>query len=134
MMSWPYSPAMDTFQCKDGRVVELDWQDDEMIVWTTGDARQRIGNITFRYIEGGAEDGSGDHYLVTNMHLDGPNASADFIGQGIGRQIIRQVGEGMPIVFSADDGNRRDDGSHLTGAGPGFATRMIEEGLASWDT
>jgi hypothetical protein len=125
---------MDTFQCKDGRTVELDWQDDEMVVWTTGAQREKIGSITFLFREGLMPDGSDAHYLVTNMHLEGPNGSRAYLHQGIGRAIIRDVSELTPIVFSPDDGQRHDDGSHLTDMGPEFAHRMVQEGLAGWDT
>jgi len=128
-----HNREMDTFTCSDGRIVELDWRDDEMVVWTTGSSRERIGSIVFDYIEGADERVSGDYCLVTNMHLEGPNGSRSFLGQGIGTQIIKQVGEWTPIAFSPDDGRKRDDGSHLTGMGPDFARKMVKRGLAFFD-
>jgi hypothetical protein len=124
---------MDTFQCRDGRLVEFDWTaNNEMVVWTTGDARERIGSICFRNVEG-AGDGDDDFFLVTNMHLEGPNDSRAYLGQGIGREIIsRAVEGGTPVAFSRDDGSAREDGSHLTGLGPAFARKMVAEGLAFW--
>ena len=123
---------MDIFQCKDGRTVELEWDGAEMTVWTTCPARQQIGKIIFDEIEGPSGRGDGDCFLVVNMHLEGPNYSRDYVGQGIGREIIRRVGEDVPVVFTPYDGNSRGDGSHLTDMGPGFAQQMVREGLASW--
>lgn len=116
---------------RDGRTVELEWGNDEMVVWTTGTPRELIGSFTFQHIEGASEDGHGDHYLITNMHLEGPNGRREYINQGIGREIVRIVSEILPVVFSSDDGMQSDNGSHLTDMGPGFARRMVCEKLAS---
>lgn len=120
------------YYCKDRRAVELEWDSDKMTAWTAGETREEIGRITFLYIEGASENGDDEYYLVTNMHLEGPNDSRDYTGQGIGREIIKRVGANTPIVFAPDDGNLREDGSHLTEMGPEFAKRMVSEGLASW--
>lgn len=125
---------LEPYTTKDGRTVELDWSGDEMKVWTTGDKRELIGTFSFTYVEGPSERGTDDYWHLTHMHLEGPASDPhSYRRQGIGREIINQVGAHTPIVFTPDDGNRRDDGSHLTGDGPGFARRMVAEGLASWD-
>lgn len=122
------------YTTKDARIVELDWSDDEMKVWTSGETRELIGTFSFAYVEGPSGRGTDDYWHLTHLHLEGPASDPHSSrGQGIGREIIRQVGVHTSIVFTLDDGNRRDDGSHLTGDGPGFARRMVAEGLASWD-
>jgi GNAT superfamily N-acetyltransferase len=116
-----------SFQLNDNRVVELEWDDDEMIVWAMSPQRTEIGRFTFSHIEGASEYTADDYYLVTNMQLD-----HDYRRNGIGREIIRQVGEIYPVVFSPNDGNTRSDGSHLVEDGPQFATMMVAAGLAHW--
>lgn len=115
----------------DGRVVELQWEPDEMTVWTHGESRQRIGSIVFVPYEGDRPDGRDDYYLVVNMHLEGPGSTGTYARQGIGQEIIERVREDRPIVFGPDDGSTRDDGSHLTGFGSAFARKMVALGLAT---
>ena len=86
------------------------------------------------YVEGPSGSGDDDYYHVQNMFLEGPDGSRKYLQQGIGRAIIEEVGScDIPIVFTRNDGIKRDDGSHLTGDGPSFATKMVSEGLAYWD-
>lgn len=120
------------FSLRDGRKVELEWTDhDEMKVWTHNSSRELIGSFHFMHVEGADEGGRGDYYLVTGMHLEGPAGQKAYINYGIGREIVRRVREIYPIVFGPDDGTTRSDGSHLTEMGPGFARKMVEEGLAT---
>lgn len=132
---FPMEDEPETYTTKDARVVELDWSDDEMKVWTTGEERELIGSFSFTHVEGPSGRGDDDYWHLTHMHLEGPASDPhSYERQGIGREIIAQVGADIPIVFTPDDGIRRDDGSHLTGDGPAFARRMVAEGLASWDS
>ena len=124
---------MATFRCNDGRTVDLDWQDGIMIVSTTGAIKERVGSISFSHREDHLSEEANDYYLVINMHLDGPYGCRAYLHQGIGREIIRIVGQEMPVVFTRHDGQTRGDGSHLTGDGPIFAGKMVEQGLAYWD-
>lgn len=58
----------------DGRIVYLEWTfSAEMVAWTTGADRERIGSISFKLIEGDRSDGFDDRYLVTSMSMDGPD-------------------------------------------------------------
>jgi hypothetical protein len=75
------------------------------------DARCDVGAMEFRIIET-------DHdsfLMLTWAYLDLLDPSYRF--QGIGRECLRRVKErsGMVIVAQDDDGQRRGDGSHLTG-------------------
>lgn len=122
-----------TFTTKSKGDVEIEWtDDDEFIVRTPTHPQKLIGSISFTHIEG-VDRHDEDRYLVTNMYLDGPDESGDYIGQGIGREIIESVREWGRVTFHYGDGTRRDDGGHLTGDGPGFASKMVAEGLASWE-
>lgn len=119
------------FTTKNKGDVQIEWtDDDEAIVWTVATPPELIGSITFMHIEG-ADRHDYDHYLVTNMYLDGPNGSGDYKRQGIGQEIISNMC--TPVTFHVDDGNRRDDGGHLTGDGPGFAGKMVAKGFAHWE-
>ncbi|PVX27906.1 hypothetical protein [Sphingomonas pokkalii] len=119
------------FTTKNKGDVQIEWTDeDEVIVRTVATPPELIGSMTFRYIEG-ADRYDEDRFVVTNMYLDGPNGSGDYIRQGIGQEIISSMV--TPVTFHVDDGNRRDDGGHLTGDGPGFARKMVSKGLAYWE-
>ena len=119
------------FPTKNKGDVRIVWTErDEVIVWTVSSPPELIGSITFTHIEG-ADRHIDDHYLVTNMYLDGPNGSGDYKRQGIGEEIISNTC--IRVRFHVDDGNRRDDGGHLTGDGPGFAAKMVAKGFAYWE-
>ncbi len=119
------------FTTKNKGDVEIEWtDDDEAIVRTLATPPELIGSITFRHIEG-ADRYDEDHFVVINMYLDGPKGRGDYIKQGIGQEIISS--SPIPVTFHVDDGNRRDDGGHLTGDGPGFARKMVAKGLAHWE-
>ncbi|WP_373473809.1 hypothetical protein [Sphingorhabdus lacus] len=123
-----------THKCKDGRIVELEWSDDDaMEAWTNDVPRKKIGSIEFSFTEGPSGRGDDDYYYVQKMFLEGPDGTGAYIGQGIGRAIIKIVGEMLPIVFSPDDAQRRPDGSHLTGLGSSFARKMVDDRLATFD-
>ena len=118
------------FTTKSKGDVRIEWADDEAKVWTLATPPNLIGSITFKHVEG-ADFYDDDHYVVTNMYLDGPNDSGDYKRQGIGQEILSQ--SPYPVTFYRHDGIQRDDGGHLTGEGPGFAEKMVEKGLASWE-
>lgn len=119
------------FTTKNAGNVRLEWDGYEMTVWTLDNQPEKIGQFTFHIYE----DFDGQECaLVTGMHLEGPNSSRSYTKQGIGREILKYVVKhaGLWPVFTVNDGIRRDNGSHLTEMGTGFAARMIEDGLASW--
>jgi len=110
------------FKAKDGQTYDIYVDDfgEEIVVELNG---QPQGSIHLRLLEG---DGRGmqDSYYITQLELTCGN-------KGIGRRCLQFHHDvfGCIITASSDDGTRRDDGSHLTGAGPGFIRKMIEEGL-----
>lgn len=68
-----------------------------------------------------------DHYHITHLALDRCSSL------GIGRQCLifhRECFDAC-ITAGSNDGSRSDDGSHLTGSGPGFIQKMREEGLVA---
>jgi hypothetical protein len=120
------------FPLKDGRIVDLLWDDgaEEMTAWTTTEPREKIGEISFLYVVEGDDYCSNDHYRVTHMDLRGPDRTNIYRRKGIGREIIRRIGEMAPVLFGPDDGSRPINGSYLIDDGPDFATAMEREGLA----
>lgn len=63
------------------------------------------------------------------MFLD--QGGPGYTGCGIGRKMIELMNEfhSGPLVAGRDEGTTDDDGSHLTGSGAGFVTRMQSLGL-----
>jgi len=73
----------------------------------------------------GAEDFEPGHCHITHLALE------DCQGQGIGRRCLqfhREVFD-LPITAGNAYDGKMDDGSHLTGGGPGFISKMRKEGL-----
>ncbi len=68
-------------------------------------------------------------YLLTYCFLDKQGNS--YKRQGIGEAILRFFAEyhEAEICAQDNDGQRRDDGSHLTGDAVGFVARMRKKGL-----
>jgi hypothetical protein len=115
-----------------GERVWLEWTDnDEMVAWTDEQPRRRIGAFSFAAKEG---PGGEPYFKLTHAHLEGPDGpdQGRYAHRGVGREILKSMSQ--PVVVGRDDGQRRDDGSHLTGDGPGFVAKMVKEGLLSWDS
>lgn len=108
------------FTMKNGKVVLIGLYEDRAVV--TFDT-ELVGSIEWN-IE---ERDRGCNIRIVLLAIDRP----EFRHQGIGTKIFELINEhyGKPS-FSPDDGNRRDDGSHLTGMGPDFAKAMHAKGLA----
>lgn len=121
------------FVAKDGKtyVIEIDDFGEDITVLHQG---QSIGTITLAQRE--AQDGHGTriYYHLVNLSLDKCS------GLGIGRHCLelhRQEFD-APITAENVNGPKKEDGSHLTGNGPGFVTRMRALGIVaktddSWD-
>jgi hypothetical protein len=92
-----------------------------IIVFT--EDKEKIGNIDLSEIDNG--------FYITWMYLD--QLSDKYKKKGIGRACLEFFSESfqMPIYAAHNDGNRRQDGSHLTGDAPGFISRMRTEGLVA---
>lgn len=100
---------------KKGREITLNVDESEMAIDAWHESIL-IGSIRFNLIE----EVDCEYLLVTNMHLD---QTEGYLRAGIGTEIINLAEQefACSVAFATDDGNKRDDGSHLTGDGPAFA-------------
>ena len=118
----------ETYQLNDGRSVIIDIDDlDYDVTVAAHPSGEKIGYMKFRLIEMPLDNHSYLH--LTHAFLD--EAGRGYVHKGIGRRCLELVRElsGLSISASDHDGQRRDDGSHLTGDAPGFVFKMREEGL-----
>lgn len=112
-----------------GETVVLRLENDSVEVYIGND---EIGRLDFRVYE--VPRGSGweeEVYHLTHAFIEGGGGKYKY--QGIGTEAIRLLMEstGAEITFSDNDGQIKDDGSHLTGDGPGFVEsirRKIKNG------
>jgi len=81
-------------------------------------SNKKFGEFEFKYLD----DGS---YKLMRMY------SEPCKGGGIGRAALEMFQDivGGQVVVSQNDGQVRDDGSHLTQDAPGFVNKMISEGF-----
>ncbi|MDO8312125.1 MAG: hypothetical protein Q7T25_09310 [Sideroxyarcus sp.] len=110
------------FKAKNGKeyLIKID-DEEEISVWLDN---VKKGTISLRLIEG-AQDFKPNYCHITHLALD------DCQGQGIGRRCLQLHRElfNIPITAGNAHDGQMDDGSHLTGNGPGFILKMREEGL-----
>lgn len=115
------------FLASDGKTyqIQIDDPGDEINVLFQG---AKKGSISLRLIEGD-QPCQPDAYHITHLALD----SCSHLG--IGRRCLQFHRElfDAPITAGSNDGTKCDDGSHLTGDGPGFITRMKAEGIVCDD-
>lgn len=113
----------ESFDAKNGTRYEIAIEDsgEEITVWLDG---VKKGFISLRRIEG-PEDWSPDSYHITHLALEGCRRL------GIGRRCLQLHSSmfGSPITAGNGYSGQMDDGSHLTGDGPGFIAKMRQEGL-----
>jgi hypothetical protein len=109
---------------KNGEDYTISIDDDgiEIIVSQGVDA---LGTIGLDYIQNDWPDR--DHYYITRLALE------KCAGIGLGRAclIFHKECFDAPITASDEHGQRSQDGSHLTGMGPGFIYKMRQEGLVA---
>lgn len=110
------------FVAKDNKSYELRDDDNgwEISVYLN---QIKMGEISFREIE--VEPPEYTVYKIIGLNLEKCK------GQGIGRACLQYHTEiyGCSIVAGDDTGTTSDDGSHLTGDGPGFIEKMRDEGI-----
>ena len=107
------------FTSKSGQQYEIDVTDgSEILVTKDG---EKCGSILLSYRE--CDDA--DYYRITNLGLEGCK------GQGVGRQCLKLHKEmfDAPLTAGSSHSGKQDDGSHLTGDGPGLIKKMREEGI-----
>ena len=108
-----------SFTSKSGQQYDIDVTDgSEILVTKDG---KKCGSILLSYRDCDGDD----YYHITNLGLEGCK------GQGVGRQCLKLHKEmfGLPLTAGSDHNGKQDDGSHLTGDGPGFIKKMREEGI-----
>lgn len=112
-----------TITDKEGREIELRHEIDCAQISAYYDGEE-IGSFLFDVRENLPPHP--DYLMVTNMHLERIDG---FKNCGIGTAIVRWIEElsGMKVVFGSDDGSKSEDGSHLTGNGPAFASSIYEK-------
>lgn len=112
------------FVAKDGKtyLIEIDDFGEDITVWHQGIS---VGSITLAEREEGDEHDTNTYYHIVNLSLD------DCSGLGIGKRCLELHKEELdaPITAGTAHGQKMDDGSHLTGNGPGFIARMRELGI-----
>lgn len=109
------------YQITGGRVITLKLEDDlsQMTFWENGKQLGRDQDFLFDDSES-----SNNSYLLARMYVP-------IKGAGLGRASLEFFKEYTEAdVFAREnDGQVRDDGSHLTEDAPGFVAKMIGEGL-----
>jgi len=108
-----------SFTSKSGQQYEIDVTDgSEILVTKDG---KKCGSILLSCRE--CDDA--DYYHITNLGLEGCK------GEGVGRQCLKLHKEmfDAPLTAGSSHSGKQDDGSHLTGDGPGFIKKMREEGI-----
>lgn len=104
--------------------VAIDIDDEAMIAHVRTLSGQNIGRLEFEVVD----DPQQEHLYLRWAHLED---LPGYTQQGIGRQCLKLMMNifGLPITAAPNDGQKRDDGSHLTGDAPEFVRRMKLEGL-----
>lgn len=107
------------FTSQSGQLYEIDVTDgSEILVTKDG---KKCGSILLSCRE--CDDA--DYYHITNLGLEGCK------GEGVGRQCLKLHKEMFDALLTAGSSHsgKQDDGSHLTGDGPGFIEKMRKEGI-----
>lgn len=113
------------FQCKNGSLIKIALNDDDYTATALDPSGAEIGHFEFYEIS----DESGTVLKFSWAYLDKLDGS--YKRQGIGEEMLRRVKDRYrhTIIAEANDGIRKDDGSHLTQDAVGFVQRMREKGL-----
>lgn len=121
------------FKAKDGKTYDI-LIDDEGTEISVSREGAVLGTIDLDYRESDFGNDP-DHYHIKHLALEGCPS-----GVGIGRACIQHHIDcfGAPITAGSNNGIKANDGSHLTGSGPGFIHQMRNEGLivsdvSHWD-
>ena len=124
-MSLQVVSSDDLKQCcrlSDGRLVDIEIDDSGQEITVTAVNGPKLGSIELQ------GTGSGD-YCLKRMYLD--QDGGEFKRCGIGRQALKFHHQSFGCLFTAapNDGQQREDGSHLTGDALRFIQKMRDEGL-----
>ena len=117
----------ETFVARNGLsyTISVDDFGEEICVSLGGET---CGSISLRYIEGDYPH-LPDIYHITHLALD------SCAKVGIGRRCLQLHKEifDSPLSAGTNNGTTSEDGSHLTGDGPGFIAKMRREGIVVSD-
>lgn len=105
-----------------GEIVELRFEEDSVAVYVEND---EVGRLSFRAYEDLVNNYEETHYHLMNAHIEG--GGGKYKHQGIGIEafkLFRECTGHAKVTFSENDGIRREDGSHLTGDGPRFVSKL----------
>ena len=112
-----------SFRAANGRTYDICVDDlgEEIRVIFSG---KTVGTISLRLVEGDSHH-QPDTYHITHLALEG------CAHQGLGRRCLELHHEifDSPLTAGTDNGSKSEDGSHLTGDGPGFIAKMRKEGI-----
>lgn len=112
------------FVAKDGNCYLLEIERDGCEIFVSRGIK-RLGEIRLDYREGDVCHGQPDTFHITHLALDKCKRL------GVGRACLEFHHEQYGCLLTAGyaDGVPADDGSHLTGDGPGFIAAMRELGI-----
>lgn len=117
----------DEFQATDGQTYKIFIDDtgEEIRVISGG---LTVGTISLRCIEGD-HPYQPDTFHITHLALD------RCARRGIGRHCLKLHCKlfGSPLTAGTNNGTTSEDGSYLTGDGPGFIGKMRKEGIVVSD-
>jgi len=115
----------------DGEIVRISIDDSGSEICVTDSGGVKVGRLCLDVIE--SANGS-DEYFLTWAYMDLKDPK--YKRQGIGRTALKLHHElfSAPIYARSHDGQRYDDGSHLTGDAPAFVAAMRDEGLIEPDS
>jgi hypothetical protein len=113
------------FKCRNGKTVLIKIDEITYDVQVFTAAGEKLGGMQFRLIEGYRRD----YLKLTGAFFD--RLGGEYLRQGVGRECLRRVAElsGYLIAAESDDGQRKADGSHLTGDAQRFVSQMRKEGF-----
>lgn len=109
------------YRLKHGREIEIRLQDDLERIDVYDSSGNEIGEMDFRHID----DGGQEYYMLMRAYMETPRNSHKRLG--IGRaalELFHEFAGGVPLVARDHDGQRQNDGSHLTGDAPAFVAAM----------
>lgn len=115
-----------TYRLETGEIITIKFDDANYEMNFYDENGNQIGDC-FKFVDESDYDypSSQERYLLGRMYSPRPQL-------GLGRACLEfflEIHPDAKIYTRPDDGQKRDDGSHLTEDAPGFVIRMIEEGL-----
>jgi hypothetical protein len=121
------------YELSDGRKISIELEDDGRLITVRTSEQEKIGHFELKALH--EEDIDEDDYYAREeaykLMWMGLEKLGTYKHQGIGTACIQFHKDyyGAPIYASPNDGQTRDDGSHLVGDGPYFVAKMVKLGL-----